>query len=227
MTFRPFAYTALAVLLSACSNQAGIDVANIESKSGGEITQSQRAWYWADVVDQQPLSAYDHVKLSNQTSYHSEYHWQDGVLSEVVRQGSRIEAKGRERQSFRTHLRFDSQGQAVYQQDKVDQQVFPLTPDAIADIKQQANHVITTLLNSKSSRHLIQGFWDGKQFLSCHRRFHYALDSDSKATLANKATPTYVAGLGYTTSQQVALKQILDIDAQRDTCLEPQVLLEK
>lgn len=227
MTLRLIGLTLLSTLLSACSHQAGIDAANIESKSGGEITETQRAWYWADVVDQQPLKAYDHVKRNNHTSYDSEYHWQNGVLSEVIRQGERMSRQGSERQTFRTHLRFDEQGQAVYQQDKVNQQVFPLTAHAIADIKQQADHVITTLLNSKSSRYLIQGFWDGQQFHSCHRRFHYTLDDETTVLLAGKVTPTYVAGMGYTTSQKVMVKQILDMDANRDSCLEPQELIEK
>ncbi|MCV5838969.1 DUF1481 domain-containing protein, partial [Escherichia coli] len=57
--------------------------------------------------------------------YKSDYRWDEGELRELIRKGEQIDAK-QKLVPFQIHIRFNKDGEAIYQQYRVNRKVLPL-----------------------------------------------------------------------------------------------------
>ncbi len=115
--------------------------------------------YWMTERLTRVSTAADYVTMGDYGSYQSDYRWDDGELRELIRKGKQLDAK-QGLVPFQIHIRFNKDGDAVYQQYRVNGKVLPLQRDQLERYKQEANDVVTSIKKqSRDGQSLIQGYW--------------------------------------------------------------------
>lgn len=136
--------------------------------TGGEFDGQNNALYWLTVSASQPKIASDFVEQSNNAWYKTTYQWQSGVIEEIVRQGEMLPSGSQSLVPFLVHIRFNGDGEAVYQRYRVDNQILPLNQTDLASYSQDSEDLLDNVeeLHSQGME-LVQGMWNGETFESC------------------------------------------------------------
>ncbi|MFV0575748.1 MAG: DUF1481 domain-containing protein [Vibrio sp.] len=168
----------LASLLVGCAGTLSDKMATAETVelSGGELLGQTKAFYWSTVRGSKPLTASDYVQQANNSWYKSSYKWQNGTISEIIREGKMFQSDG-SLKSFLVNIRFSTEGEAIYQRYRIDNQVLPLNQEDLDDYANQAQ-VVVNKVNAQHSDglELIQGIWNGETFEGCDGVRYNTLD---------------------------------------------------
>lgn len=135
--------------------------------SGGAYDGQMKSFYWFTRAMSKPQTASDFVELPDNAWYKTSYQWQDGTIKEIVREGEMLQSD-QALKPFLVHIRFSTEGEAIYQRYRVNNQVLPLNQNDLNGYAQDASKLVETVenLNSQGLK-LIQGVWDGQTFESC------------------------------------------------------------
>ncbi|MGR5238429.1 DUF1481 domain-containing protein [Vibrio alfacsensis] len=171
--------------LVGCSSVETPNLDQFTHFSGGKVMGDATSLFWMTERLARVSTAADYVTMGDYGSYQSDYRWDDGELRELIRKGEHQDAK-QELVPFQIHIRFNKDGDAIYQQYRVNGKVLPLQRDQLERYKAEANDVVISI--KKQSRHgqnLIQGYWDGENFETCNGREFMTLEF-------NQTLPTFV-----------------------------------
>lgn len=167
----------LSGLLFGCSASQNLSsLKKLKQYSGGERMGNAVSLFWYTSTATSPYSASDYVQSSTDGWYQTSYRWEGHVLKELIREGSQASgnqvsgshASVKHFVPFRVHLRFDKNGEAVYQQYRVNYKVLPLSDSALARYKTQVEAIVAAVKKQdKQGLKLIQGVWNGEQFETC------------------------------------------------------------
>ncbi|EPP25889.1 Peptidyl-prolyl cis-trans isomerase [Vibrio fluvialis I21563] len=218
-------------LLAGCSSS--LPTANLEQindYTGGQSMGDATSFYWYTERQNQPSSAADYVSSERFGWYQSSYRWDEGQVREVVREG--VQPKNQTLVPYRVQLRFNKDGEAVYQQYRVDGKVLPLNQDQLSHYQQQAS-ALAEMTKSQDSQglELIQGVWDGEVFETCTGREYRRIEFNQ--TLPNfvvnrlSSLDSYVAFLGKIRNDKVYVEELLMLaDDNHDCISRPNLISE-
>lgn len=221
----------LAFTMAGCSSGGpGSQSEQFKSMTGGQSVGDTTSLYWYTERQQFPYSASDYVTSGDYGWYQSEYRWREGLLKEVVREGE-LRKSGSELLPYSTHLRFNDQGEAVYQQYRLDGKVLPMTPEQIAHVLREAQALreVVRAQDAKGEA-MYQGYWDGKKFVTCSGKTYKKLEFNQTlptfvinrlASLDNYAAFVANAGPSKLTVVDIFLLHDEDFD-----CIEPAQFIE-
>lgn len=220
-----------AALLAGCATSLPYDplqLQQVSHYSGGETAGDATSFYWTSTRQNQAISAADYVVSQRFGWYQSNYRWDEGELREVVREG--MQPKERQLVPYRVQIRFDKNGEAIYQQYRVDGKVLPLNQNQLAQYQQQADELVAkTQQQDSQGLTLIQGIWDGEVFESCsgpeysHVEFNQTLPDFVVSRLSS--IDSYVAFLGSTDKSTVRIEKILTLDDDSHDCVKRPALI--
>ncbi|MBD1575823.1 DUF1481 domain-containing protein [Vibrio sp. S11_S32] len=170
------------ITLSGCSSSSGLFSGKFARSvepfnwSAGEVNGTTKSYYWLTRSATEPQSASDYIELTNDAWYKSSYKWQDGTISEIVREGQATQ-DDHTLQRYLVHIRFSEKGEAIYQRYRVGDQVLPLNQKSIDAYVNDAKHVASQVEELHSDdQQLIQGVWNGQTFESCDGRQYTNVD---------------------------------------------------
>lgn len=219
-------------MLAGCTTSLPYDplqLQQVSQYSGGETEGDATRFYWYSERQNAPVSAADYVVSQRFGWYQSSYRWDEGELREVVREG--MQPKAHQLVPYRVQIRFDKNGEAIYQQYRVDGKVLPLNQNQLAQYQQQADSLAEkTRQQNSQDLTLIQGIWDGEVFESCsgrdynHLEFNQTLPDFVVSRLAS--LDSYVAFLGSADDDAVRIEQILTLDDDSHDCVQRPALIE-
>ncbi|MCP3700551.1 MAG: DUF1481 domain-containing protein [Aliivibrio sp.] len=158
----------LSAFLFGCSSIPS-DEQRIKSVTltGGQIQGDATSYYWYTRRLQQSLTASDYVTMGDYGWYKTTYRWEKNILVEAVREGEMLDNTD-DLIPYMMHVRYNGNGEAVYQRYRKDSRIFPLMPNQLAQFQDQSNYLITNVENfDKEGIALYQGEWNGETFYSC------------------------------------------------------------
>ncbi len=187
--------------------------------------------YWFTDRLSIPLSAADYVVAGDYGWYQSQYRWEEGTVRELIREGEQL--KGNQGLvPYKLHVRFNQQGEAVYQQYRLDGKVLPMKNAMLSQLLGEANNVATkTKKQHKDGLELIQGYWDGSEFETCsgeeyHKlAFNQSLPSFVVERLAG--IDSFVAFVGSKEGDKLVIEDLLMLKDDNQSCIERPKLLEE
>ncbi|MGJ7096961.1 DUF1481 domain-containing protein [Vibrio hannami] len=214
------------IILVGCSSSAPtVAPEQIVTMTGGQSVGDTTSLYWYTEKISQPFSASDFVASGDYGWYRSDYRWNSFKLKEVIRKGELLE-ENFELIPYETHLRFNDDGEAVYQRYRLDGKILPLTPEQIAHIQREAKALRTvTAEQNKKGERLFQGYWDGEKFTTCEGttyktlEFNQTLPTFVIKRLAN--LDSYAAFLGKRSPGKLTVSDIYMLHEDSFDCIEP------
>ena len=221
----------LPLALLGCSSTASNPALDqVRDLSGGQILGDATSLYWStERVTGQPVSASDYVTIGDYGEYQTEYRWEEGVLRELVREGS--ELRNNELLPFRLHIRFNREGDAIYQRYRVDGNVLPVNSTQLVQLKQDASRATeVSQIQSKQGFDLIQGHWDGQKLETCagvtfsEVSFNQPMPQVLMSRLAT--LDSYVALVGTARSERIEVEDLLILDDDSRDCISRPELIE-
>ncbi|MDV7106147.1 DUF1481 domain-containing protein [Vibrio sp. TH_r3] len=199
--------------------------------TSGQTAGDSTSFYWYTERLDMPYSAADVVTSGDYGWYQSNYRWRENSVKEIVREGTTLQTSN-ELVPFKVHLRFNQDGEAVYQQYRLDGKVLPFTPKQITQLKNEAMSVkISTEVGSKNGVKLIQGYWDGEQFTDCSGNeydrieFNQTLPSFVVNRLAS--LDSYAAFTGSNFVGKLVVTDLLMLDDDDHECVMRPILIEE
>lgn len=158
----------LSLFLFGCSSSPS-DEQRIKSSTftGGEIQGDTTRYYWYTHRLQQPVSASDYVTMGDNGWYKTSYRWDKTVLVEIMREGEMRDEKNA-LVTYAMHVRYNGNGEAVYQRYRNDGKIYPLMAKQLQQFKDQSVNLVDNVKSlNEENIYLFQGEWDGKSFYSC------------------------------------------------------------
>lgn len=219
----------LASLLVGCASS--LPHSNLElfnDYTGGLSMDNATRLYWYTEYQNRPVRGSDYVLLGDNGWYQTSYRWEEGQVREVVREGMQL--KDNELVPYRTHLRFNPQEEAVYQQFRVDGKILPLNHQQRDDYLQQAQRLST--LSKEQDRQgvsLFQGFWNGQMFATCSgRQFSQVVFEANVAETISQglAAEHYMLLLGKANKSELQVGEVLVAADSDHVCIERPELIE-
>jgi hypothetical protein len=211
----------LSILILGCASSKN-DEQQLRTYSGGSRTGDATSFFWYTENFSLPYQGSDYVVSKQHGWYQTYYRWLDSRVSEIVRKGEML-GDGK-LVPFSLHLRFNSAGEAVYQQYRVDRAVRPLQNNTLQGFLAQAEAIASDTKNQQELS-LIQGYWDGKQFETCSGEeyekleFNKTLPSFVIDRLAN--IDNYLAFIGVIRFGEIYIEELLILDGDDHDCIEP------
>ncbi len=196
--------------------------------SGGELTDQQKSFYWYTRALSKPTVASDYVMLNSDAWYKSSYQWQDGVIKEIVREGEMKQPDGGLK-PFLVHIRFSSQGEAIYQRYRLDNQILPLNQTDLDYYSNQADILVKKVDDIHDQGYeLIQGIWNGSTFDSCdgvqyrNIKFEQADNMPQMIKQRINSLNSYAAFIGSKDkkSKTVTIEHLLSLDEADHGCVQ-------
>ena len=158
----------LSLFLFGCSSNPS-DEQRIKSVTltGGQIQGDATSFYWYTRRLQQSLNASDYVTMGDYGWYQTTYRWEKNILVEAVREGEMLDSTDG-LIPYMMHVRYNGNGEAVYQRYRKNGRIFPLMPTQLAQFQDQSTYLIAKVEGlNKDDISLFQGEWDGETFNSC------------------------------------------------------------
>ncbi len=219
-----FLFLALVALLSGCSSSVQETDSQYSTMTGGGSAGDTVSLYWYTEKQGRPYSAAEYVKSANNSWYQTDYLWRDKELWEVIREGVNGDTP-EGAVPFSLQLRFDAQGEAVYQQYRVGSKVLPMNREAIMTIQSNANRIMAkTKEQRRTNRKLIQGYWDGTEFQTCDGSVysHMQFSEDLPKVLLHRleTIDSYAAFVGSVAGNKIQVLELLLLDDDSHDCIE-------
>ncbi|WED26559.1 DUF1481 domain-containing protein [Vibrio sp. DW001] len=217
-------------LLGCSSSPTTSNTELFNTMTGGQSAGDATSFYWYTERLDLPYSASDYVASGDYGWYKSDYRWRKSVVREIVREGMQRQ-ESYELVPYRIQLRFDNNGEAVYQQYRLDGKVLPLTTQQIQMLLNEAESIKTvTEQQDKNGSSLMQGYWDGKVFNSCDAEtfenieFNQTLPTFVINRLAS--LDSYAAFISSTSLGKLVVKDLLMLEDESFDCVERPVFIE-
>jgi len=191
--------------------------------SGGQRTGDATSFYWYTESPTQPVTASDYVVSETYGWYKTTYRWGEGAVREVVREGEQL--KNNQLTPYTVHMRFNKDGEAMYQQYRVDKKILPLNSGQLERYVLEAQAIRTmTKDQDKQGSELLQGYWDGETFESCSGKdytnveFNHTLPNFVMSRLSS--LDNYVGFLGKIRNNTVYIDELLILADDSHDCIE-------
>ncbi|KOO16218.1 peptidylprolyl isomerase [Vibrio xuii] len=218
-------------LLIGCSSS--VPTPNLDQFSnytGGQTMGDATSLYWYTERLTFPYTAADYVAAGDYGWYKTDYRWDEGELRELIREGEQL--KDSELVPYRIHVRFNKDGDAIYQQHRLDGRVLPLKADKIAWLKQEALNIADVAKQQSSNgMRLIQGYWDGTSFDACNGKSYEQVEFNETlpSFVVNRlsSVDSYAAFIGSTRSNKVVVNELLMLSDDSHDCIERPSLIEE
>lgn len=179
-------------------------------------------WYTERLV--LPSSAADYVSSGDYGGYQTNYRWDEGSLRELKREGSLLSKNSLVPYSI--HLRFNKEGEAVYQQYRVDGKVLPLSKEQLYVYLAQSQYVASVTKDNRGLS-LIQGVWDGEVFASCTGDQYSQLEFNQSlpnVDMSSSSSKHYFAFIGKVRNNRVYVEKLLVQADENHGCInKPQL----
>ncbi|MFA0088541.1 peptidylprolyl isomerase [Vibrio sp. 10N.286.49.C2] len=218
-----------AIALAGCASTPSPSINQYSQFTGGQTLGDATSLYWYTERLSKPYSAADYVDMNDYGWYKSNYRWNGGELREFVREGLQKDANSKSIK-YRIHVRFNKDGEAVYQQYRRDGKVLPVKRAQLENYQREAALLAERVKEQdKDGLELIQGHWDGKTLETCNDiafqniKFEQSLPDFVVKRLAE--VESYVAFLGSTRLTGVRVEQLLMLSDGSTSCLERPVLI--
>lgn len=199
--------------LIGCSSVETSNLEQFTHYSGGKTEGDASSLYWLTERLTRVSTAADYVTAGDYGWYQSDYRWDEGELRELTRKGNQIDAK-QGMVPFQIHIRFNKDGEAVYQQYRVNSKVLPLQRDQLEQFKAQANDVVASVKErSRNGQSLIQGYWNGELLETCSGKEFSTLEFNQ--TLPEfvidrlSSADSYIAFIGKEARNKVMVDELL------------------
>ncbi len=227
---KKIAFSLITVLLIAgCSSSSNSTFSSKSHFSGGQHTGDATTYYWYTESSSKPMAAADHVTSETHGWYETSYRWDEGNVREVVRSGE--QAKGNELVPYTVHVRFNKDGEAVYQQYRVNKKILPLNQGQLERFATEAKVIQkVTKEKNKQGLELLQGFWDGTKFESCsgveytNVKFNHTLPNFVMSRLSR--LDNYIGFLGKIRNKTVYIDELLILADDAHGCVERPNLID-
>lgn len=215
--------------LVGCSSVETPNLEQFTHFSGGKAEGDASSLYWMTERLTRVSTAADYVSAGDYGWYQSDYRWDEGELRELTRKGNQIDAK-LGMVPFQIHIRFNKDGEAVYQQYRVNNKVLPLQHEQLEQFKAQANGVVASVKeNSRNGQSLIQGYWDGELLETCAGKeistleFNQTLPKFVIDRLSSE--DSYIAFVGKSSRDKVIVEELLLLKNDDFDCVKRPMLL--
>ncbi|OAN16675.1 peptidyl-prolyl cis-trans isomerase [Photobacterium jeanii] len=165
---RSFLFLLSSFLLVGCASTQLPEnpVTQIETHVGGQSLGDSTSVYWYTHRQNRPMSLAERVWQGDYGEYQTVYRWRAGKLREVKREGTQLQ--GAQVKPFTLHVRYDTQGQAVFQRYLSDGVVLPLSDTQLFRYAKQADKALDTIkAQSKDNIGLVQGQWHNGKLVRC------------------------------------------------------------
>ncbi|KGK21964.1 peptidylprolyl isomerase [Vibrio navarrensis] len=221
---------AACVLLAGCSSSSRPTLEQFTEFTGGQMMGDATSFYWVTEKLSGPQKASDFVLVGEYGWYQSEYRWDEGTLRELIRQGEQRDNK-LGLVPYRIHVRFNVDGEAVYQQFRLNSKVLPIQADQLQRYQSEADMLVKkSKQQSRDGLELIQGYWDGETFETCTGEEFSTLEFNQTLPgfVINRlaSVDSYVAFLGKKSSKRLEVDTLLLLDEDDRDCVTRPVLIE-
>ncbi|MCW8330736.1 DUF1481 domain-containing protein [Photobacterium sp. SDRW27] len=204
----------------------------ILTHSGGQTQGDATSLYWYSFQQNRPVKLAEVVTAGDYGSYQSDYRWREGKLREIKRIG--LQLSDETLKPFSLHVRYDTQGSAVFQRNTVDGSVLPLTNSQLYQLTQQADNAIRVVKQQrKNDQSLVQGYWQGNRFLRCGDEkplevsFQPDLSDFSAQQLSQQSQSSFMVVTGKVRKNKLVASQLLILSEEDQDCISPPALLDK
>ncbi|PKF51131.1 DUF1481 domain-containing protein [Enterovibrio nigricans] len=154
----------LAVVLAGCSSTEAI--VPVKTTQTAAVHGDAASIYWLDEKQTFPETLSEIVLLGDYGQYQSEYRWRRGVVREIQRTGTVLDDGELKEQSVL--IRYDSEGQAVYQQYRLDGDLLPIRGTELVKYYRQAEQALASAKAlGKEKQDFFQGHWKAGTFEEC------------------------------------------------------------
>lgn len=227
-------YTSLLLASLSLVGCSSVETPNLEQFThftGGKTEGDASSLYWMTERLTRVSTAADYVTAGDYGWYQSDYRWDAGELRELTRKGDQIDAK-LGMVPFQIHIRFNKDGEAVYQQYRVNNKVLPLQRDQLARFKSEANDVVASVKErSRNGQSLIQGYWDGESLEVCDGKEFTTLEFNQtlpKFVIDRLASvDSYIAFIGKESRNKVTVDELLLLKDDEFDCVQrPKLIAE-
>nr|WP_164837132.1 DUF1481 domain-containing protein [Vibrio alfacsensis] len=219
--------TSLLLTSLALAGCASVETPNLEQFthfSGGKVMGDTTSLYWMTERLTRVSTAADYVTMGDYGYYQSDYRWDDGELRELIRKGKLLDTK-QGLVPFQIHIRFNKDGDAIYQQYRVNGKVLPIQREQLGRYKAEANGVVDSIKQeSRDGQNLIQGYWDGETFETCKGREYATLEFNQ--TLPNfvidrlASVDSYIAFIGKESRNTATVDELLMLNDDGFDCVQ-------
>ncbi len=221
-------------LLAGCETTAVPEnsITPVLTHTGGQTMGDATSLYWYSSQQNRPVKLAEVVTAGDYGQYQSDYRWRDGKLREIKRDGTRLYENTLK--PFTLHVRYDTQGSAVFQRYTVDGSVLPLSDSQLYQLTQQAENAISIVKKQrKDDLSLVQGHWQGNRLIRCgsekslEMTFNPALPEFTARQLSQQGQNRFVVVSGKVRRDKVEASQLLMLADDSGQCIVPPALLEK
>lgn len=219
----------LAATLIGCSSSPSPSLNQFSNYTGGQTLGDATSFYWYTEKLTRPYSAADYVNMNDYGWYQSNYRWEGDTLREFVREGVQNEIETGE-VTYRIHVRFNKDGEAIYQQYRRNGKVLPVKKAQLENYQREASLLVERVKEQDSDGlELVQGHWDGETLETCNGiefsdiKFEESLPNFVVKRLAE--VESYVAFLGSTRLTGARVEQLLMLaEGSKDCIPKPELI---
>ncbi|MGR5096210.1 DUF1481 domain-containing protein [Vibrio maritimus] len=219
----------LAATLIGCSSTPSPSLNQFSNYTGGQTLGDATSFYWYTEKLTRPYSAADYVNMNDYGWYKSNYRWEGDTLREFVREGVQNEIETGE-VTYRIHVRFNKDGEAIYQQYRRNGKVLPVKKAQLENYQREASLLVERVKEQDSDGlELVQGHWDGETLETCNGiefsdiKFEESLPNFVVKRLAE--VESYVAFLGSTRLTGARVEQLLMLaEGSKDCIPKPELI---
>ncbi|KAB2116133.1 DUF1481 domain-containing protein [Vibrio alginolyticus] len=217
--------------LFGCSSVETPNLEQFTHFSGGKVAGDASSLYWMTEKLTRVSTAADYVTMGDNGWFKSDYRWDEGELRELIRKGEQVDTK-QELVPFQIHIRFNKDGEAVYQKYRVNRKVLPLQHDQLERYKAEANDVVASVkAQSRNNQSLIQGYWNGQSFETCKGKVFSTLEFNQ--TLPKfiierlSSVDSYVAFVGKQSRNKAMVDELLMLNDDDFDCVSRPTLISE
>ncbi len=215
--------------LIGCSSVEAPNLEQVTHFTGGKTEGDSSSLYWSTERVNRVITAADYVTVGEYGWYQSDYRWAEGQLRELIRKGDQIDAKHGVL-PFQIHIRFNKDGEAVYQQYRVNRKILPLQRDQLEQLKAEAHDVVASVKErSRSGQSLLQGYWDGESLETCDGKKFTTLEfvpTLSKLAMERLSSgDSYIAFIGKESRNKVRVDELLLLKGDDFECVKRSKLI--
>ncbi|KOE84859.1 DUF1481 domain-containing protein [Vibrio sp. SA48] len=194
--------------------------------TSGQTMGDATSFYWYTERLVLPNSAADYVNSGEYGGYQTNYRWDEGSLRELKREGSL--PSNNNLVPYSIHLRFNKDGEAVYQQYRVDGKVLPLSKEQLSIYLAQSQYVASVTKDNRGLS-LIQGVWDGEVFASCTGNQYSQVEFNQnlhRVDTSSSSPKHYLAFLGKVRNNRMYVEKLLMQADENHGCVNKPQLIE-
>ncbi|KXF80387.1 DUF1481 domain-containing protein [Enterovibrio coralii] len=157
-------FSLLTIVLAGCSSTETI--VPVKTTQTAAVQGDATSIYWLDEKQTFPETLSEIVMMGDYGQYQSEYRWRKGIVREIHRTGTMLDDG--KLKPFSLLIRYDSEGQAVYQQYRLDGDLLPIRSTELVKYRRQAEQALESAKTlGKEGQDFFQGYWKAGTFEEC------------------------------------------------------------